>query len=101
MKRSRGIKVESECTHYWIIDFENVGHCKYCGEVKDFGRLLTRNGVFVVVGRRGAQARKEVLREKRSRSAAAKKMWQNPGYRTKQSAAMKGRPHKKKEEIYE
>ena len=25
--------------HYWLIDSGNVGRCKYCGEVKDFGEL--------------------------------------------------------------
>ena len=36
---------ESKCPpHYWIIDSENVGHCKYCPEVRDFGRLLQRGG---------------------------------------------------------
>ena len=24
--------------HFWIIDSYNVGHCKYCGAVKDFGK---------------------------------------------------------------
>jgi len=57
----------SNCTHYWIIDSDNVGHCKYCPAVRDFGRLLQRAGVFVVAGRRGAKARKEVLGKKRGR----------------------------------
>ncbi|GAH59913.1 unnamed protein product [marine sediment metagenome] len=55
--------------------------------------------MFVVVGRRGAKARKEVLGEKRARSAAAKKLWQDPEYQAKQSAAMKGRCHKRKEDL--
>lgn len=56
------------CTHHWIIDSDNVGHCKYCPEVRDFGRLLERAGVFAVAGRRGAKARKEVgRRQYRSR----------------------------------
>jgi hypothetical protein len=25
--------------HYWLVDSGNVGRCKYCGEVKDFGEL--------------------------------------------------------------
>ncbi|MBU0846724.1 hypothetical protein KKH23_05995 [Patescibacteria group bacterium] len=63
MKRSRGIKVlESECTHYWIIGSDNVGHCKYCPAVRDFGRLLQRAGVFAAAGRRGAKASKGVPR---------------------------------------
>ena len=84
--------------HYWIINSENVGHCKYCPEVSDFGMLLQKQGVFVAAARRGADARKEVL-DKRGKSAAAKERWQDPEYRAKQSVAMKGRCHKK-EEIY-
>ncbi|GAI99852.1 unnamed protein product [marine sediment metagenome] len=56
-----------DCTHHFIIDSDNVGRCKYCPEVKDFGRLLQREGVFVLAGRRGAKARKEVLGKKRGR----------------------------------
>jgi len=48
----------SNCTHHWLIDSDNVGCCKYCPEVRDFGRLLQREGVFVVAGRRGAKAQK-------------------------------------------
>jgi len=62
------IKVDNNnCTHHWIIDWDNVGHCKYCPAVRDFGELLRRNGVFAVAGRRGAKARKEVLGKKRGR----------------------------------
>lgn len=25
--------------HYFIINSENVGHCKYCPEVRDFAKL--------------------------------------------------------------
>ena len=53
--------------HHFIIDSENVGHCRYCPEVRGFGRLLERAGVFAVAGRRGAKARKEVLGKKRGR----------------------------------
>ena len=106
-----------DCTHHFIIDSDNVGVCRYCGEVKDFGRLLQREGVFAAAGRRGAKARKEVLGK---RSAAAKKLWQDPEFRARRSATMKaawqnpeyrakqrvthmslpGRRHKK-EEFYE
>ena len=50
--------------HHFIINSENVGHCKYpgCPEVKDIGRLLQREGVFAVAGRRGAKASKGVAR---------------------------------------
>ena len=56
-----------EHVHYWIVDSENVGRCRDCPEVRDFGRLLQREGVFAVAGRRGAKARKEVLGKKRVR----------------------------------
>ncbi len=39
-----GDMANDNCTHYWIIDSENVGHCRYCPEVRDFGRLLQREG---------------------------------------------------------
>ena len=51
------------CTHYWVIDSDNVGRCKYCPEVRDFGSLRRMAGVFVAAGRRGAEA----LGEKRGR----------------------------------
>lgn len=47
-----------------MINSENVGHCKYCPEVKDFGRLLEREGVFA--GRR-AKARKVLGKKRRKR----------------------------------
>ena len=28
------------CVHHWVIDRQNVGTCKKCEAVKDFGRLL-------------------------------------------------------------
>jgi len=91
----------SNCTHYWIIDSSNVGRCQYCPEVRDFGDLLQKQGVFVAAGRRGSEARQEALRGKRDRrkknpaanakiSAAAKKRWQDPEYRAKMSGS-KGR----------
>lgn len=42
MKRSRGRprKVPTPpCVHHWMIDSLNVGKCKLCGQVKDFGAL--------------------------------------------------------------
>lgn len=56
-----GDMAEGNCTHYWIIDSDNVGVCQYCDEVRDFGKLLEKAGVFVS-GRRGAKARKKVAR---------------------------------------
>jgi len=55
------------CIHYWIIGSDNVGRCRHCPEVMDFGRLLQREGVFAVAGRRGAKAKKGVLGKKRGR----------------------------------
>ncbi len=52
--------------HRFMVNSENVGYCS-CGEVKDFGRLLQREGVFVAAGRRGAKARKEALGKKRGK----------------------------------
>jgi hypothetical protein len=61
MKRSK----VSNCTHHFIINSENVGHCRYCPEVRDFGRLLQREGVFVLAGRRGAKTSKGVVRRRK------------------------------------
>ncbi|MBA7716143.1 hypothetical protein ES703_125208 [subsurface metagenome] len=57
----------NNCTHHWIIDSDTVGRCRYCLEVRDFGRLLQREGVFAIAGRRGAKARKKVLGKKEKR----------------------------------
>jgi len=36
-------KAKHECPpHHFLINSENVGHCKYCPEVRDFGKLLGR-----------------------------------------------------------
>jgi len=29
--------------HYWVIDSQNVGRCKYCHAVKDFGELQKKH----------------------------------------------------------
>jgi len=90
--------------HYWIINSENVGHCKYCPEVSDFGMLLQKQGVFVAAARRGANASSVARRPSHSRgkkkepanakiSAAAKKRWEDPEYRAKMSDR-KGRKRK-------
>ena len=28
--------------HYWVIDSNNVGTCKKCNEVRDFGKMLRK-----------------------------------------------------------
>ncbi len=53
--------------HYFIIDSENIGHCKYCPEARDFMKLLRRTGMFVAAGKRGAKARQATLGKKRGR----------------------------------
>jgi len=96
------VRKVSNCTHHFIIDSENVGRCKYCPAVRDFGRLLQREGVFTAAGWRGAKARLETLGKKRGRSVAAKKNWQDPEYRARQRAAhasLPGRHHKKEEAL--
>ncbi|KKN59513.1 hypothetical protein LCGC14_0541270 [marine sediment metagenome] len=41
--------------HYFIVGSDNIGHCKYCPEERNFMELLRRTGVFVVEGKRGAK----------------------------------------------
>jgi hypothetical protein len=36
MKERRG---NPDCVHHWVIDEFNVGHCKNCPAVRDFGAL--------------------------------------------------------------
>ncbi|KKL80834.1 hypothetical protein LCGC14_2000770 [marine sediment metagenome] len=60
--------VQHKCPpHHFIINPENVGRCIYCPKLRDFGELLRRDGVFVVAGRRGAEARGETSGKKRGR----------------------------------
>ena len=100
----------NNCTHWWIINSENVGRCKFCGEVRDFGKSQGHESKLL-----GLKSKSGGTRSKRS--AAAKKLWQdpefrarrgakmkaawqNPEYRAKQSAAhasLPGRRHKKEE----
>jgi len=58
------VQRKHECPpHHFVINSDNVGHCIYCPVVKDFGRLLERDGVFVAAGRRGAKASRGVPRK--------------------------------------
>jgi len=67
-RKVRSRKKKHECPpHHFLINSENVGYCKYCPEVRDFGRLLQKAGVFVAAGQRGAKARKAVLGKRRGR----------------------------------
>ena len=55
--------------HHWIIDEKNVGRCKYCGAVKDFGKELRRwFGEHKGAPVRGAvESKKERIKRKRGR----------------------------------
>ena len=33
---------KANCVHYWIIDKNNIGTCKKCGAVVDFGALQAK-----------------------------------------------------------
>jgi len=81
---------EVKCTHHWVIDSYNVGICRYCKQVKDFSKFL--KGESRLLGLKSASSKAETGAR---RSAAARKRWQNPAFRAKMSAVMKGRRHKK------
>jgi hypothetical protein len=36
-------KPKPKCVHYWIIDHDNVGVCRYCHKKRDFGRRLRKH----------------------------------------------------------
>jgi len=48
--------------HHFIIDSQNVGRCKYCPEVRDFGESLRREGYGL-----GKKAKKGGKKGKRGR----------------------------------
>ncbi|MCK4387343.1 MAG: hypothetical protein KAW00_01110 [Dehalococcoidia bacterium] len=69
---------DKQCTHYWIVDNKDVGRCRHCGAVEDFGALMRR------------EERKSALKTVSPvKSAAAKERWQDPEYQVKQIAAQK------------
>ena len=53
------------CIHYWLIDSEDVGICKYCGATKNFRAVQAREKAerhkylyqFKVTGNQGARKR--------------------------------------------
>jgi len=67
--------MKRNCIHYWVIDCNDVGVCRCCGEVKDFRKLQRRErdlgkllrserdeGTFQVThGRRGRPRKNEGL----------------------------------------
>ena len=34
---------KKQCVHHWVIDEFNVGRCKKCPAVKDFGALMNKD----------------------------------------------------------
>ena len=66
-----GRKRKHKCPpHHFILNSENVGHCKYCPEVRDFGEILRRQGYGLrskskrgggTKGKRGRPPKKEEL----------------------------------------
>jgi len=96
---------EGKCPpHRFMINSENVGRCRDCPEVRDFGELLIREGHGLGLkpkrgGKKGKRGKDQATIAKISasprKSAAAKERWQDPEYRAKQSVALSGRHHKK------
>ena len=43
-----GDMVKGNCIHYWIIDSNDVGVCRYCREERDFRKLLRKAEKSVV-----------------------------------------------------
>ncbi len=35
---ARGAEKEGKCQHWWIIDEKDVGRCRFCPAVRDFGK---------------------------------------------------------------
>lgn len=75
----RKVSEVSNCKHHWIIDSENVGHCQYCPEVRDFGKLLQREGVVVTYNMLGKWLKVKCEEERLSLRQVAKKAGINHG----------------------
>lgn len=69
----RKVSEVSNCKHHWIIDSENVGHCKHCLEVRDFGKSLQREGVFVAYNMLGKWLKAKCEEKRLSLRQVAKK----------------------------
>ncbi len=77
---------KGNCTHHFIIDSDNVGRCRYCGEVRDFGKLQGRESKLSGLtaksgGKRGRREKSLSSEHKRKIGEAVKKRWQDPEYR--------------------
>ena len=62
--------VKHKCPpHHFIINSANVGRCKYCPKVRDFGESLRREGLLSgskskrggTKGKRGRKKKEEIL----------------------------------------
>jgi len=58
--------------HWWLIDSEGIGHCKYCGAVKDFGKAIRRQQEEEnKISSRGGLKARGVLRKPRGKRSKA------------------------------
>ena len=44
IERRGRLHEKGQCIHHWVIDENDVGTCKKCGEVRDFRALLATEG---------------------------------------------------------
>lgn len=54
-----------QCIHHWVIDELNVGRCKKCPAVKDFGALLNKDKnfgrlIYLEIGRETGKGRQAI-----------------------------------------
>ena len=55
-------KAKHKCPpHYFIIDLDNVGHCKYCPEVRDYGKLQRQSERLIEVKSKPARRRSKAI----------------------------------------
>jgi hypothetical protein len=61
-RRKRGTS-RSTCVHYWHLDSEDNGVCKFCGERRDFRALrrFTINNDFLYPNHEDWKAKREVV----------------------------------------
>lgn len=60
MNRAKWGRDNPDCVHYWVVDEHDVGRCKNCPAVKDFGALQKRESksaavMIEVAARRGGK----------------------------------------------
>jgi len=58
--RAKKTTSENQCVHHWLIDSENVGRCKKCSEVRDFGAMYKK--VMSAVARSAEPIRSVLIR---------------------------------------